>query len=134
MSEYRREKVLRVPLDKLSADPTDLSYELEYKLLQSPQGSMKVQSGYDYSAHLLHYYLDFVLEDDTDSEGSWSRSRSLYPDERAQFEQFFKNVVPEINMYDVRLVEFCWHDGSDPPAYYDEGVDPFYKSICKYSS
>ena len=113
MSEYCKRKVLRVPCEKYGIDP----WEVEV-------GKFEV-------APTVTPYLDYCLEYDNDADcGEWGRSRALTEREKAKYEPIFREVIPNIDMNDVRLVEFCWYDCSEAPDYYDvEPHDSFYDEV-----
>lgn len=112
MSEYCKRKVLRVPCEKYGIDPWE------------------VESGKFEVAPTVTPYLDYCLKFDNDSDsGEWGRSRKLTDGEKAKYEPVFREVIPNIDMNDVRLVEFCWYDCSEAPDYYDETKDTFYDEV-----
>jgi hypothetical protein len=39
----------------------------------------------------------------------------------------FKLLIPNIDMTDVHLVEYCWYVGCEAPDYYDISNDDFYQ-------
>lgn len=113
MSEYCKRKVLRVPCEKYGIDP----WEKEV-------GKFEV-------APTVTTYLDYCLECDNDADcGEWGRSRALTEREKAKYEPIFREVIPNIDMNDVRLVEFCWYDCSEAPDYYNvKPNDSFYDEV-----
>ena len=113
MSEYCKRKVLRVPCEKYGIDP----WEKE-------GGKFEV-------AQTITDYLDYCLKCDNNADsGEWGRSRALTEREKAKYEPIFREVIPDIDMNDVRLVEFCWYDCSEAPDYYDvEPHDSFYDEV-----
>ena len=69
------------------------------------------------------------LEYDYEGSGDYGKIRSLYESEKEKYLPVFKQLDPEIDMNNVRLVEFCWYNGTEAPDYYNEVYDDFYKEI-----
>lgn len=74
-------------------------------------------------------YIDYVLDYEYDCDGEYGKTRDLYPSEREKYLDKFLEVFDLIDMTDVRLVEFCWYNGTDAPDYYDPMEDPFYQEV-----
>ena len=74
-------------------------------------------------------FIDYVLESEWDCDGSYGKVRELYDSEKEKFRPIFQQLDPEVNMDFVRLVEYCWYNGSEAPSYYDPTEDPFYKEL-----
>lgn len=112
MSEYCKRKVLRVPCKKYGIDPWE------------------IETGRFEPSPTVTQYLDYSLKVDNCAEsGEYGRTRALTEREKAKYEPIFREVIPNIDMNDVRLVEFCWYDCSEAPDYYDEMKDPFYDEV-----
>jgi hypothetical protein len=141
MSTYVREKVLRIPRDKLSF--TNIVKKLEEKF---PDEDIMDDFGYyieeafpdlfDYGtvnkfqiAPTKEWFIDYVLDKEWDCEGSYGKVRELYNSEKEKFRHVFQQLDPDINMNYVRLVEFCWYNGTEAPDYYDPTKDEFYKEL-----
>ena len=80
MSEYRREKVLRVPIKKYIPDFDYDEFELKHKDIMGYKPGyfdiMCTSGG--------NVYLDFILEVDEENEGWWGKTRHLFPNESAR--------------------------------------------------
>ena len=141
MSTYVREKVLRIPREKMNF--AHLVRKLEEKF---PGEDVMDDLGYyieDAFPDLFDYgkknkfqlaptedpFIDYVLDKEWDCEGSYGKVRELYESEKEKFRPIFQQLDPDLNMDYVRLVEFCWYNGSDAPSYYDLTKDPFYKEL-----
>lgn len=130
MSTYVREKVLRIPFEKMGLNPDeydDVGMELEEQFAGL----------FDYGevgkfqfAPTDTWYIDYVLDYEWDADGEYGKTRALTEREKAAFDSVFRNIYPDVNMDDVRLVEFCWYNGTEAPDYYDEENDSFYDEIC----
>lgn len=73
-------------------------------------------------------YIDFIIKYEFDCEaGDWGKIRNLYPSEMIVYYDIFKLLIPNIDMTDVHLVEYCWYDGYEAPDYYDISNDDFYQ-------
>ena len=141
MSTYVREKVLRIPRDKINFD--GIIKKMEEKF---PDNDVMDDLGYyieeafpdlfDYGkrnkfqlAPTEEWFIDYVIDKEWDCEGSYGKVRDLYDSEKEKFRPIFQQLDPDINMDYVRLVEFCWYNGGEAPDYYDITKDPFYKEL-----
>lgn len=125
MSEYRREKVLRVPIKKYIPDIDYDEFELKHKDIMGYKPGyfdiMCTSGG--------NMYLDFILEVDEDHEGWWGKTRHLFPNECVKYYDTFRLIIPNIKMRDVHLVEYCWWTATEPEDYYSLKEDDFWKEI-----
>lgn len=123
MSDYTREKVLRVPLDKYGLKYDEFEEKFEEKLGYGDEGKFQL-------APTERAFLDLVLiYNYGDNSDEWGRTRALTPNEQAKYKDKFAEFIPEIDMNDVRLVDFCWYNCSEAPDYYDEEGDDFYNEV-----
>lgn len=141
MSTYVREKVLRIPFEKLfkicsisdwftSDDLDDMSWLLEKKFPNEFEyatvGKFQISPAED-------AFIDFVLEYEWDSFcGDFGKVRDLYNIEKENFLPVFQRLNPDFtleNMDNVKVVEFCWYNCCEAPNYYDVEDDDFYKEI-----
>lgn len=141
MSTYVREKVLRIPFEKLfkicsisdwftSDDLDDMSWLLEKKFPNEFEyatvGKFQISPAED-------EFIDFVLEYEWDSFcGDFGKVRDLYNIEKENFLPVFQRLNPDFtleNMDNVKVVEFCWYNSCEAPNYYDVEDDDFYKEI-----
>lgn len=141
MSTYVREKVLRIPRyrmnfahivrkleEKFPGEDVmdDLTYYLEetfpdlfdYGTVKKFQMSPTVEP-----------FIDYVIDYEWDADGEYGKTRALYDSEKTKYTPVFQKIDPNINMDYVRLVEFCWYNGSEAPDYYDDTNDSFYDEV-----
>lgn len=71
-------------------------------------------------------FIDFVLNCDCNSDGEYGKTRALTENEKEKYRPTWEQIVSEIDMDQVRLVEFCWYHATEAPDYYDDVNDPFY--------
>ena len=139
MSTYVREKVLRIPMERLNMDniknilaekyedyEDDFSFYLENTF----------QEIFDYAtvgmfqiAPTIERFIDYVLEREWDADGEYGKTRALNDNEKAKYLSTFQQIDQNVNMDYVRLVEFCWYNGTEAPDYYDDTNDPFYDEV-----
>ena len=130
MSTYVRVKALRIPLEKLHWDFVDELDDWEYDLKEKFPGLFEYGTeGKFQLAPTESAFVDFVLEREWDADGEYGKTRSLTEREKAKYLPEFQKIAPNVNMDDVRLVEFCWYNCCEAPDYYDETVDPFYQEV-----
>ena len=118
MSTYVREKVLRIPRHKI--DFAKIVHKLEEKY---PDDDIMDDLGFyleDVLPDLFDYntknkfqmsptrepFIDYVLESEWDCDGEYGRVRELYDSEKEKFRPIFQQLDPDVNMDDVRLIEF----------------------------
>ena len=133
MSDYEREKVLRISIDYIDLDYIKSKVDIDnlwnkenlYELVD------KYLSNLDKFeiAPTRDFFIDYVLEHDYDNFGDYGKIRSLYESEKEKYLPIFKQLDPNIDMNNVKLVEFCWYNCSEAPSYYDEDTDAFYQEV-----
>lgn len=141
MSTYVREKVLRIPMECINMNyikdiiaqkypnenhEDDFSWYLESAL---PDVFDYGTIGKFQIAPTEEDYIDYVIEKEWDADGEYGKTRDLYESERAKYLSVFQKIDPNIDMSKVRLVEFCWYNGSEAPSYYDDTRDSFYDEV-----
>lgn len=138
MSCYVHEKVLRVPFDKLDHSEFEKRFDLTdpdwVDMLDIDWDEL-----FDYGvenrfqrAPTEKFFIDYVLHYDSDcDDGEWYKSRDLSVKEQEKFRPIFYQLDPDIDMSNVKLVEFCWYNCSEAPDYYDPSCfhDPFYDEL-----
>lgn len=148
MSDYVREKVLRLPIEGFQLE--DLKKVITEKLEAIGKSVRDVDDdlgwytemafpevwGYgargkfQWSPTYPRQFIDFVLDREWGCEGEWGKVRELYPTEKEKYLPIFQKVLPGLdNIDNVRLVESCWYNGCEAPDYYDLKDDPFYAEV-----
>lgn len=160
MSEMERIKAVRLRLPeeissmKFRNEKYDCDDDLE-EYLDRPEfediiGWKKVgKFKYSYGASLtrdengkfksIHeYYIDFILDSESDNTGEFVKSRELTQNELnkyiPKFIDFFcqvklSYVKPEVSKDTLRVVEFGYYNGCDAPCCFDTTTDPFYDEV-----
>lgn len=141
MSTYVREKVLRVPMDKI-----DLSLIINGIKEKFPNEDIDDDFTFYLEAafpDLFDYatigkfqcsptetpFIDYMLDHEYDASGEFGKTRALSESEKAKYLPVFQKIDPNIDMNFVRLVEFCWYNGCEADDYYDEVNDSFYDEV-----
>lgn len=141
MSTYVREKVLRVPMERI-----DMSYIKSIIAQKYPNEnheddfSWYLESAlpdvFDYAtvgkfqvAPTESPFFDYVLDYEYDADGEYGKTRALYDSEKAKYLPVFQKIDPNIDMNYVRLVEFCWYNCCEADDYYNDVNDPFYDEV-----
>ena len=141
MSTYVREKVLRIPREKMNF--AHIVRKLEEKYPDDDvmddlgcylESTLPDLFGYGdrnkfQMSPTCEPFIYYVLEYEYDCDGDYGKVRELYDSEKEKFRPVFQKIDPDINMDYVRLVEFCWYNGCEAPDYYDPQEDPFYKEL-----
>lgn len=141
MSTYVREKVLRIPMERIDMSyikniiaqkypnenhEDDFSWYLESAL---PNVFDHCTIGMFQIAPTEESFFDYVLDYVYDAYGEYGKTRALYESEKAKYLHIFQKIDPKVNMDYVRLVDFCWYNGCEAPDYYDDEHDSFYDEI-----
>lgn len=141
MSWYVRHKVLRIPQDKLNMSVLletvkekfsgqNIEDDLWCYIEQCyPELVEYAEPGKFYCAPTCEAFVDLMIERETDCDGNWGKVRNLYETEKKTFEDMFKKLDPNVNMDDVKLVEFCWYNATEAPSYFDITKDKFYEEV-----
>jgi hypothetical protein len=141
MSTYVREKVLRIPMDKIDFSfitaamkakfpNEELDDDFDFYLEETfPELFEYRTRGKFQRAPTTEEFLDYVLDYEWDAEGEYGKTRALSDTEKMKYLTVFQKVDLNINMDWVRLVEFCWYNCSEAPNYYDHMNDPFYDEV-----
>ena len=139
MSTYVREKVLRIPMDKLDiTNIREKCKELDEDYYDDFTWYLEkvFPDLFDYAtigmfkvAPTEEQYFDYVLDYEYDAYGEYGKTRALYDSEKEKYLPKFQQIDPNINMDHVRLVEFCWYNGTDAPDYYNDKHDDFYDEV-----
>lgn len=141
MSTYVREKVLRIPMERINLDyiksviaekypnenhEDDFDWYLESAL---PDVFDYATVGKFQVAPTESPFFDYVLDYEYDADGEYGKTRALYESEKAKYLPVFQKIDPNIDMNYVRLVEFCWYNGCEADDYYDDVNDSFYDEV-----
>lgn len=131
MSDYVREKVLRIPFERLNInfseeEMDDLGWSIEKRFPgivdYGTEGKFQL-------APTESLFIDFLLEREWGADGEYGKTRALSDREKAKYLPEFQKIDPDVNMDFVRLVEFCWYNCCEAPDYYDETKDSFYEEV-----
>ena len=141
MSTYVREKVLRIPMERI-----DMSYIKSVVAQKYPNENHEddfdwylesaLPDVFDYAtvgkfqtSPTETPFFDYVLDYEYAADGEYGKTRALYESEKAKYLPVFQKIDPNVDMNDVRLVEFCWYNGCEADDYYDDVNDPFYDEV-----
>lgn len=117
MSARTKMCVLRVPCEKVGVkDPW--AFSEAHEELFPPWGPYPHFA----VAPTVRPFIDYVLREHITDELSYGKTRGLTPAEKRKYAPALCRLFPDIDLRDVRFVEFCWYDGCEAPDYY-EGWD-----------
>ncbi|MBO4474104.1 MAG: hypothetical protein J5750_04240 [Clostridiales bacterium] len=63
-------------------------------------------------------FIDYVLKCEVTEKEFYGETRALTKSEREEYEPVFRELFPDIEMEQVRYVEFAWYDSTEAPDYY----------------
>lgn len=124
MSDYKHQKVIRLPfpgkiLIKCNTeDPWDCKRHLKEKLgdLWENKDKNSFELGYTDKA----YYIDWVYYDTYGEEsGDWGHVRLLTEKELKVIIPYFNKLGVAYRNDDLRLVDYCYYNSSEPNDYYE---------------
>ena len=118
MSCYRKQKVLRVPAERVG-----VMDHAAYKRFETEHPGMLDYEVGHMSCSLAsqgdRLYFDYWLYDRDMPEmcalDAYQWSRCLTSMERRKYTSVFQRLFPEVNMDDVRYCEYVWYDGIEAP-------------------
>lgn len=132
MSDYVRQKVLRIPVSEkdkteiLKQYQADNLWQLEFKI---------DNFGYAEVGKFQHSptegeFIDYVLEYNYGKDcGEWGKVRELTDNEKTKYEPIFHKLYEGFDINKIRLVEFCWYGITEAPDYYELKSDDFYSEV-----
>ena len=136
MSTYVREKVLRVPMECIDMhyikNIIAQKYEDDFALYlekEFPDIFDYATIGMFQIAPTEEPFFDYVLDYEYNADGEYGKTRALTDNEKRKYLPIFQKIDPSIDMNYVRLVEFCWYNGTEAPSYYNHINDPFYDEV-----
>jgi hypothetical protein len=140
MSTYVREKVLRIPMEKVDLSYLENVIKSKFADYDGDDFSFYIERAmpelFDYStvgkfqiAPTCEPFIDFMLDYEYDADGEYGKTRALSDNEKQKYLSVFQQIDPNINMSWVRLVEYCWYNCCEAPDYYDHMNDPFYDEV-----
>lgn len=143
MSDYVKYKVLRKPLTSSAVD--ELAKRVATELEQTedyvkddltwcterafPELFSYGECGKFMFAPTCDTFLDYVIDHEYGAEGEYGKIRDLYEGEKAKYLSVFQKVLPDTDMEDVRLIEYCFYNCCEAPDYYELKDDPFYSPV-----
>lgn len=131
MSCYCKMKVLRIPYEPQAWgwDPYADSWEYVQQHF-----SENVFDPYGRKVHTFSFaptnrdFVDYILQYGIGEAAEYGKVRELYNSEEDRYRDIFEQLGT-VDMSKVRLVEFCWYNGTEAPDYYDIESDPFYDPV-----
>lgn len=133
MSDYVREKVLRLPLQQEDIDKILIKFNAKdlWDLYNVAPDLFDYRKDRKFQkAPTISNFLDYVLDSDYGEDcGDWGKTRALTENEKTKYKSIFEQVLSDVDINKVRLVEFCWYNCSEAPDYYDEINDNFYYEV-----
>lgn len=127
MSDYKHETVVRLPFPKElifknGDDPWDSEDELKEKLgdLWENGNTYTFKLGYTDDAYYIDwcYYFSYGEE-----SGEWGTARALSENELNVIKPYFDKLKCNYSEQDLRIVDYCYYNCSEPPDYYEIDED-----------
>lgn len=132
MSDYVREKVLRIPITEeqekeiLAKYQVDSLWGLEGKISNFRYSTVNCFQHSPTQELFLDYMLEYCYGEDCEEFG---RVRDLSDKEKAKYGPLFQELYEGFDLDKIRLVEFCWYNCCEAPDYYDMTKDSFYDEV-----
>ena len=124
MSMYIKRKVVRLPFPKEVLEKVGETHPLDCEnYLQEKFGDYwfdrKRGTGFDIECTDESYYLDYVVQHETDEVGEYGFAAYLTDKDNEKYKQLFDLGGFVYNISDLRKVVFCYYNCSECPDYYE---------------
>lgn len=123
MSDYKREKVVRLPFPKEilnkcnSKDPRDCENYLKEKLGKFWEN--RVNNSFKLGYTDTSFYIDWLYHSTYGEEsGEWGNVRLLTEKELEVIKPYFDKLEVSYEDKDLRLVDYCYYNCSEPNDHY----------------
>ena len=115
MSDYCRNKVLRVPCDKYNLDDLEL---IEHKYDKLFDQNTKPYFEFEYTDNGI--FLDLVFYSSYGEDcGDFGLARISTKAEQEKYGSLFKQIIPDLCLDDIHYVDYCYYNCCEAPDYYD---------------
>ena len=126
MSSYEHNKAVRMRFSTEKFNVTDI-WEMEDKF---PEFFKFAQIGkFDVVPTDKDYYIDYVLFHEHDDCAEYVRCRMLSESEQKKYVEIFKQICDDVKGTDLRYVDYCWYNCSEPPDCFETSDDHFFDEI-----
>lgn len=128
MSDYKHEKVIRLPFPKevLKKCNTDDAWDCE-SYLQEKLGELwenRIKNSFKLGYTDSAYYIDWLYYSTYGEEsGDWGNVRLLTEKELKVIRPYFDKLGVVYEDEDLRLVDYCYYNCSEPNDYYSLNGD-----------
>lgn len=117
MSDYRYMRVIRCKVDMNKIKVSSI-WDLEDKF--PDLFDISLPTYFEKAPVEEENYLDYVLESKGSyDDGDWGKARYLTNNEENKYLPLFSQIYPDVEIKDLRAVEFCWYDCSEAPLYFN---------------
>lgn len=128
MSDYVRKKCVRfkIPkniIDELKKDDdwiVDLLLE-KYNVKDdyNTKNDFTISSGLNYQTDEYEHFLDYQIDYEYGASGDFESVRLLTDNEFEKYSRKFAKYFSEIGRDELRLVHYCYYNGTDEPSVYE---------------
>lgn len=132
MSDYVRIKAVRykIPneiIEKIKKNNEDFwkddieeYYNNEKDIINTKYDNQKnnlnIGSGLDYETDEYMYFIDYILDYEYGASGDFENVRKLTENEYNKYKKVFSKVISDVKQNELRLVHYCYYNGTDEPA------------------
>ena len=89
-------------------------YEYETK-----KDNFTIGYGEDFDNNVTNYFLDYLLDYEYGASGDFESVRLLTDNEFEKYSRKFAKYFSEIGRDELRLVHYCYYNGTDEPSVYE---------------
>ena len=126
MSSYEHNKAVRMRFNAEKFKVND-AWDMEEKF---PELFGLAQVGkFDVVPTDEDYYIDYLLFHNHDDCSEYARCRMLSETEQEKYVELFKQICDDVKGTDLRYVDYCWYNCSEPPDCFEISDDSFYDEI-----
>lgn len=125
MSDYVRKKCIRFKIPQNIIDELENEEDWIIDLLrqkyeyETKKDNFTIGYGEDFDNNVTNYFLDYLLDYEYGASGDFESVRLLTDNEFEKYSRKFAKYFNEIGRDELRLVHYCYYNGTDEPSVYE---------------
>ena len=125
MSDYVRKKCIRFKIPQNIIDELENEEDWIIDLLrqkyeyETKKDNFTIGYGEDFDNNVTNYFLDYLLDYEYGASGDFESVRLLTDNEFEKYSRKFAKYFSEIGRDELRLVHYCYYNGTDEPSVYE---------------
>lgn len=125
MSDYVRKKCIRFKIPQNIINELENEEDWIIDLLrqkyeyETKKDNFTIGYGEDFDNNVTNYFLDYLLDYEYGASGDFESVRLLTDNEFEKYSRKFAKYFSEIGRDELRLVHYCYYNGTDEPSVYE---------------